>query len=262
MITKATGDTGNLQSFRDDLRQPGVVFGRCCITGEWGKVAAIDLGDLSVDMPDVENGVSYEDGVVTFSKAKPIVFQNQATFSKAGLEMLMAYLDSQDNPIPAVTPELVYKWQVSYTDGSALAQFQVNPDTYEEQEINSKEIDHSRVAQLSIVPNFPNVARSEGMPTYTFVSDSGKFYKNGEEIDNMFDAGYVPGAEVIYARKVNMTFGSVMQSASLDRSIQAAHTSVLQLMGWKVGGLHGDGPGCIIGIDERGQWRPYEYIEG
>jgi hypothetical protein len=255
--------TKSLQAFRDDLREPKVTFGRCCITGEWGKVSAIDLGDISIDMPDIENGVQYdaESKAVAFTKAKPVVFHNQALFSRGGLEKLMAYMDSQDNPIPAVTPELAYKWQVNYTDGSALSQFQVNPGTDEFEEVNSAEIDHARVGQLSIVANFPAVERSEGLPTFTFVKESGKFYKNGEEIDTMFDHDYRPDSEVIYARKVNATFGSSMQVGSLDRNIMSAHISVLQLMGWKVGGLHGEGPGCIIAVDDRGHWRPYEYIE-
>ena len=264
MVTKAIPpeETGTLQAFRDDLREPKVTFGRCCITGEWGKVAAIDLGDISIDMPDTENGVEYTDGHVQFTKARPQVFNNQALFSRNGLLKLMAYIDSQENPIPSVTPELVYKWQVTYTDGSALSQFIVNPETFLEEEINSANIEHSRISQLSVVSNYPSVERAEGLATYTFVKESGKFYRNGVELDTMYDNDYQPDSEVIYARKVNMTFGSAMITNSLDRGIQTVHTAVLQLMGWKVGGLHGDGPGCIIAVDERGHWRPYEYLEG
>ncbi len=257
-------EDAKLQAFRDDLREPKVTFGRCAITGEWGKVAAIDLGDISINVPNIDDGVLYdsETKAVTFTKARPVIFQNQALLSKAGLEKLIAYLDDQTNPIPSVTPELVYKWQVTYTDGSALSQFKTRPETGEDEEINSREIDFTRIAQLSVVPNFPAIPRAEGLPTYTFVQQTGQIYRNGEVLDLMFDSDYKSDATVIYARKVNITFGSGMIPNSLDRNIVAAHTSVLQLIGWKVGGLHGDGPGCIIAIDERGNWRPYEYIEG
>ena len=252
-----------LQAFNDDLRKPKVTFGRCAIMGEWGKVAAIDLGDISINVPDIEEGVVYDEATkeVTFTKAKPVVFQNQALFSKQGLEKLMTYIDSQDNPIPAVTPELVYKWQVTYTDGSALSQFNTNPENGKDEEINANQIDFERIAQLSVVSNFPAVPRAEGLPTFTFVKETGQIYCNGGLFDLMFDGEYRPDSEVIYARKVNMTFGSGMIPGSLDRQITNAYTSVLQLLGWKVGGLHGKGPGCIIAIDERGNWRPYEYIE-
>lgn len=266
MIEKAVDipEDKKLQAFRDDLREPKVTFGRCAITGEWGKVAAIDLGDISIDVPDIEEGVVFDETTreVTFTKAKPVVFQNQALFSKQGLEKLMAYVDSQDNPIPAVTPELVYKWQVTYSDGSALSQFRTNVESGEDEEVNSDQIDFERIAQMSIVPNFPAVAGAEGLPTFTFVKETGQIYRNGSLFDLMFDGEYHPDSTVIYARKVNMTFGSAMKQASLDRQIMNVHTSVLQLLGWKVGGLHGEGPGCIIAIDERGNWRPYQYIEG
>lgn len=227
-----------LRAFRDDLREPKVSFGRCCITGEWGKVVAIDLGDISINTSD----------------EGPKVFNNQALFSKVGLEKLINYMDSQDNPIPTVTPELVYKWQVSYVDGSAISQFRINPETMEEEETCSKEINFSQVAQFSIVP------RKEGLPTYTFVKETGKIYKNGVELDLNYKAPYIADSEIVYARKVNIVFGSVVQQNSLDRNIQASHSSVLQLIGWKAGGLHGSGPGCIIAIDERGHWRPYQYL--
>lgn len=263
MVTKAEPPEGTktLQAFRDDLREPKVTFGRCCVTGEWGKVIAVDLGDISIIAPDIENGVEYNDGKVTFTKAKPKVFSNQATFSRDGLEKLMSYMDSQENPIPAVTPELVYMWQVTYPDGTGRAQFETNPLTFEQYENNSSVIDHSKIVQLSIIPNRDEPKAAE-LPTFTFVKDTGKFFKSGEELDTMFDTEYTKDSEVIYARKVNMTFGSAMITNSLDRGIQTVHSSVLQLMGWKVGGLQGAGPGCIIAVDERGQWRPYEYIEG
>lgn len=263
MITKAE-NTDDLQEFCDDLRAPKVTFGRCGITGEWGKIVAIDLGDISIEIPDVDDGVEFDQDTkkVNFTKSKPVVLHNQALLSKPGLQRLMDFIDSQENPIPAVTPELVYKWQVNYTDGTALSQFITDSKNGEITESNSSEIDHSRVVQLSIVANFPELPRSADLPTYTFVKETGKFYCNGQEIDTTYEGSYQSDSELIYARKVSMTFGSAMKYNSMDRDIQNVHSSVLQLIGWKTGGLHGSGPGCIIAIDERGYWRPYEYIEG
>jgi hypothetical protein len=250
-----------VEPFRDDLREPKVLFGRCCITGEWGKVIGIDLGDISLEAPDTENGVLFENGKVTFTKANPIILNSQATFSRDGLEKLMAYLDSQDNPIPSITPELVYKWHVLYTNGAGISQFVSDQNTYETVEIPSGDIDFSRLRQISVVPNFPAVARAQGLPTFSFVKEKGTFYQGGQELDVMFNGEYDPESSVVYARKVNITFGSQMEPNGLDRNITGAYTSVLQLLGWKVGGLTGPGPGCIIAIDERGHWRPYEYSE-
>jgi hypothetical protein len=242
--------------FRDDLRKPKVVFGRCGITGEWGKCITIDLGDISVQTPDTERGVTIDDetGSAEFKFWKPVIIQNQMTVSELGLRKLLEYMESQDNPIPVLTPELVYKWMVIYDDGSALTQFRIKPDTEDEEEVNSREIDFSRVAQISIVPHF-----DPELPTYTFVKETGKIYRAGEEIDLMYDGLYQPEATVVYARKVTHTWGS-QATNDLSRHITNTHTNVVQLLGWKVGGLQGPGPGMIIAIDERGNWRPFDYM--
>jgi hypothetical protein len=168
--------------------------------------------------------------------------------------MLLDYMASQDNPIPGITPVLVYQWQVTYTDGSGLSQFFVNPGTDEEEETNSAAIDMSRVSQISLVPRY-----TTDLPTYTLVKETGKIFKNGEEIDLMYEGEYVPDSDIVYARKVTHTWGSQMATNCLDREITNTHTTVLQLMGWKVGGLAGPGPGLIIAVDDRGNWRPWEY---
>jgi len=255
-VLEVAAKPGKEVSFRDDLRAPLVVFGRCCVTGEWGKVITIDLGDIAVDAPDTEHGVEYdpETKETKFNVWKPAIFQNQATFSKKGLEMLIDYMDSQANPIPGVTPDLVYAWQVSYIDGSALQQFRMNGEEVEE--LHAGHIDFGRVSQISVVPRFDTA-----LPTYTFVKETGKIFRNGAELDLDYEGDYKPDSEIIYARKVTHTWGSVMSPNSLNRGIEGMATTVLQLLGWKVGGLTGFNPACIIAIDDRGNWRPWEYVD-
>jgi hypothetical protein len=244
-----------LVEFRDDLKPPKVVFGRCSLTGEWGKCLALDLGDMSIQTPDLERGVEHdpETGEVHFLYWKPVVFENQATFSEAGLKKVLDYLASQENPIPGICPDLVYKWQVLYIDGTALSQFRMVNDT--EEEVNSKEINFPNVSQISVVSHHTS---EDSLPTYTFVKETGKIYRAGVELDLMYEGDYHPDAEIVYARKVTHTWGSQMEG--LDRNITNLHSAVLQLLGWKIGGLKGPGPGLIIAIDEYGNWRPWEYI--
>jgi hypothetical protein len=206
-------------------------------------------------MPDTEKGIELVDGEVKFSLWKPLLYKNQATFSEPGLRMLLDYMASQDTPIPGITPVLVYQWQVTYTDGSGLSQFFTNPETGEEDETSSAAIDMSRVAQISLVPR-----HTTDLPTYTLVKETGKIYKAGEEIDLMYEGAYDSESTIAYARKVIHTWGSQMATNGLDREITNTHTTVLQLLGWKTGGLTGPGPGVIIAVDDRGQWRPWEYI--
>lgn len=258
LVTESEAD--KLVSFRDDLRPPKVVFGRCAITGEWGKCVTIDLGDICFQAPDTERGVEYDPktGDVRFTIWKPAVFNNQLTISELGLKRLLEYAESQENPIPGITPELVYKWQVSYRDGSALTQFRMEND--EEVEVNSQEIVFSEVAQFSLVPRYPGGS----LPTFTFVKETGKFFCNGAEIDTMYDGPYFPESELVYCRKVAHTWGSGVGPNGLDRQITNVYTNVLQIFGWRVGGFTAfvekhDTPGCIIAVDERGNWRPYDY---
>ena len=210
---------------------------------------------MSIQVPDTERGVKQdpETGEIRFEYWKPVVFQNQATFSEAGLKKLLDYMASQENPIPGICPDLVYKWQASYTDGTVLSQFQTAVDGTEN-EIVSTEIAFDRVAQFSVVPRY---VTEESLPTYTLVKETGKIFKAGVELDLMYEGEYRPDSDVIYARKITHTWGSQIQG--LSRDITNTHTTVLQLLGWKIGGLKGPGPGLIIAIDERGNWRPWEY---
>lgn len=258
LVTENEAD--KLVSFRDDLRLPKVVFGRCAITGEWGKCVTLDLGDICFQAPDTERGVEYdpETGKVNFTIWRPAVFNNQLTVSELGLKRLLEYAESQENPIPGVTPDLVYQWQVSYKNGSALTQFRMDEDS--EVEVNSQDINFGEVSQFSIIPRFPGGS----LPTFTFVKESGKFFCDGASIDTMYEGDYFLESELIYCRKVAHTWGSSVGPSGLDRQISNVHTTVLQIFGWRVGGFQAfsqklDTPGCIIAVDERGNWRPYDY---
>lgn len=249
-----TETEGVPQAWSDNIRQPEVSFGRCALTGQWGKVVMVDLGDMSIEAPDLTSAVMV-DGEVRFEKWSPVVYNNQMTVSREGLEGLLAYLDSQDNPIPGITPDLIYAWQVSYKNGDGLRQFQYDGD--EEVEINSNQIDKPEVAQLSLVSHFGDAA----LPVFTFVKSTGLIYRNGALLDLMYDGEYDPEADLIYARKVHHTWGSQMQASSMGRTITNASTSVVQLIGWKQGGFASKGRACIIAVDEQGSWRPWEYNE-
>jgi hypothetical protein len=242
---------------RPDLRPPEVQFGRCCITREFGKVVAVDLGDIAIEAPVTDEGVEYnaETGEVTFNKWKPAVFATQALFSEEGLEMLLAWSRSQESPIPMITPELVYAWMVNYKNGSALAQFRVGEDD-KEIEVNSKEIDKAEAQSVTLSPR-----GNRDLPIYSFAVDTGRFYRNGQEIDTDYDGEHPENAPMVYGRKVTHTFGSSM-GPQLARTLISAHTTVLQLIGWHEAGMDGlspDRPGrCnIIAVDDRGNWRPW-----
>lgn len=244
-----------ITQFRDDLREPSVSFGRCAVTGEFGPVINIDLGDLSVEAPNVDKGVEIdpETKEITFTCWRPVIFETNISLSEMGLVKLLEYLKSQDSPIPAVKPVLLYMWQVMYTDGSVQAQFELNATTQEEEEFHSGVIDFTRIHQISVVPRGIN---SE-LPTATYVVEGHKFFVGGKEIDVEYDNLPSIPEDVLpyYARKVTHTWGSVM-GAHLTRDVQNAHTTVLQLVGWQTpDGLHK----CIVSIDERGNWRPWSY---
>ena len=248
-----------LTEFRDDLRQPGIVFGRCNLTGEMGKCVSIDLGDISIECPDASRGVTVDDdGSVHFSIWKPRVFQQQLTLSPEGLRKLLAWSENQEAPIPTVTPHLVYAWQIMFKDGSRLTQFYTNPETGEEEENNTRIVDWSNVAIIELVSHYPEETI---LPRYTFVTDTGKIYKEDQEIDLAYYDPFLPGAKPYYARKTTHTFGSIMLRRSLNRTIQVQKTSVLQLLGWRLAGVdEGISPCCLIAIDEFGSWRPWQYV--
>lgn len=250
-----------LAAFRNDLRAPHVVFGRCVLTGQWGKCVALDLGDMVFHAPNVEEGVrqDLETGKISFTQFDPVTFNNQALFSEAGLQMLLQYCQSQDNPIPTLTPDLVYQWKVLYSDGSGLCQFRSDGQDGVI-EATGADIDFARVHQLSVSPR---LLPEDVLPTYSFIKATGQFYKGSEPLDVGYEGPYVPDSEIVYCRKVAHTWASNM-GTQLDRTISPVHTNVLQIMGWRVGGLPAvvdrqPTPGCLIAIDERGNWRPYDY---
>lgn len=130
------------------------------------------------------------------------------------------------------TPTLVYQWMVTYKDGTGFSQFE------DEIENNSRDINYDEVAQVNVLPQFSGM-----LPGFTFVRETGKFFKAGEEIDPEYPNEYPgPEAPFYYARKVTHTWGDF------------THTTVLQLLGWKT-----ETQRCIIAIDERGNWRPWQY---
>lgn len=245
-----------LVQFRDDLREPTIAWGRCLVTGEWSPVVGLDPGDISIECPRTDKGVEYDPVTkeVTFTVWQPQVLEQQVTFSKEGLLKLLAWMDDQTLPVPTITPVLVYKWQVLYNDGNALSQFQYEPGTEQEVEVNSREIDFDRVTQISVLPR--DTQGDSVLKGYTFVPETAKFYCNGQEVDVDYEFDhFVPGAKPFYCRKVTHTWGSVIGNG-LSRNIQDAHTTVLQILGWHT---YNGGPCCLISIDERGNWRPWSY---
>lgn len=247
-----------IAEFRDDLRPPQIVFGRCNVTGEMGKCVALDLGDISIECPDYTRGVTVDDeGNVNFSIWKPKVFQQQLTVSEDGLRKLLEWAEGKDVPIPTVTPYLAYAWQIMYKDGSRLSQFYHNQETGEEEETNTRVVDWGNVALIELVSHYPTEVV---LPRYTFVVETGKFYKEDAELDLGYSDPFLPDSTPFYARKVVHTFGSVMVKRSLNREVNVQKSTVLQLLGWRVGGTEaGATPCCIIAIDDMGTWRPWKY---
>lgn len=239
--------------FRDDLREPTVGWGRCAITGEWGPTVALDLGDISVEAPLVDEGVEYDPNTkeVVFTRWRPVIFEQQLTVSRPGLEKLLSWLDDQAMPVPTLTPVLVYQWRVLYTDGSSLSQFECDSGSNDIRENRSDLIDFSRIQQASIVPREPG----SDLAGYTYDWPSNVIYRNGLPIDVEYNGDRPEGASVFCRRKVTHTWGSVM-GEGLSRELQNAHTTVLYLIGWHT---YENGPCCIISVDERGNWRPWQY---
>lgn len=251
-------------AFRADLRKPEVAFGRCAITGEWGKVVCIDLGNISIESPNTEKGVSYDPstGQVNFSVWDPKVFEQQLSVSRNGLQMLMDFIDNEESPIPAITPESVYQWTAMHTDGSVISQFfyELNGDT--EQEQDSSNIRMSELHELRLLPHGVD---NDVLPQYTYVPGSNKFFRNGVEIDVMYDGDRPADAVTVYCRHNTITMGSILKPGSLSRALQLGHITVLQCIGWCVGGIDALGDPnakkCLICVDERGNWRPWKYTE-
>jgi hypothetical protein len=200
-----------------------------------------------------------KDGEVQFSQWHPTVFQQQLLVSTEGLKKLLSWADGQDVPIPTITPFLAYAWQLMYKDGSTLTQFWTDPETNEERENLTRDIDWSRVNTFQIVSHYPE---EKILPVYTFVPATGKIYKGDDELDLAYDGIYPDNARPFYGRHNHHSMGSVMIKRSLDRAIQLQKSSILQLLGWITTDL-GAGPGlcCLICVDETGEWRAWEYVK-
>jgi hypothetical protein len=242
----------HIVSLRPDIRPPELVFGRCAVTGEWGPCITIDLGNISIDAPVITEQVDYDPDTkaVVFNKWEPVIFQQNLTVSRNGLAMLMNYLDSQENPIPAITPNLVYKFQIMHRDGSIVSQFEYD-ENGKESESDTKGVDWARVKEIRIVARYTDESQ---LPTYIFNCETGKFYQNGQEIDTYYEKAMPEGAIPFYARDTHLTFGSILKPNSLNRQIEVGSASVIQCLGWETKEAR-----CIIGVDERGAWRPWKY---
>lgn len=248
-----------LRPFRDDLRDPQMVFGRCTVTGEWGNCIALDLGPISIEAPDATRGVTLdEDGNVQFSVWNPYVFQNQLTISPAGLMLLLNWSEGKTASLPEIKPNLVYAWQIMFNDGARMCQYHIDPDTGEEVETNTREVDWSQVSQIDIVSHYPE---ERTLPVYTFITATGKIYKDNVELDLAYDEPMPEDASPCYARHNNHTYSSLMIQRSLSRDIIVQNSKIYQILGWRVGGL-GSGVNlcCLIAIDEKGEWRAFEYV--
>lgn len=264
-----TAERPILQEFRDDLKSPEIQFGRCAVTGEWGKVVAIDLGALAFEHPDFDNGVEYDPDTkeVTFTKWRPIVHQSQVSLSEGGLEKVLSWMRNQASPVPSVTPNLVYQWLVRYEDGHILSQFCHDPETEGEIEHTSREIDYSRnVIQCEILPR--DVSDTD-LPKYALDLREGTFFKDGVCINAEIDYEGIFDPEqhkLVYMRKVMATFGSRIRPKSMARDIALATSAVNQLLGWSMDGKGGflreneELPCCVISIDDYGMWRAYRQV--
>lgn len=256
-----------LQEFRDDLQAPMIEFGRCAVTGEFGKVAVIDLGALSFEHPDVDKGVDYDTKTkkVTFNNWKPIIHQSHVCLSESGLRRVLEWMGNQANPVPSHTPDLVYQWLVRYTDGSILSQFRMG-ENEEEEEVRSSLIEFDRVAQCEVIPR---ELGDTSLPKFALDLRSGNFFRDGQCINEEIDYPGTFDPEVhtlAYGRKVMATFGSHLKPGRMSRTIHIASSSVHQILGWSEGGkagLHNDArlPCSIISIDDNGLWRPYKQVK-
>jgi len=213
------------------------------------------MGELSIDSPVVDDGVLYDEETkqVTFTRWRPQVFETQALFSLAGLDILRGMLEDSPSPVPSFKPHLIYAWRFLMASGEMLSQFWSSPETTEELTRSTKGIDMSDVIQVQVCPHYTS---EDFLPSYTYNHQDGSFYKAGVQIDLDYEGGpRPPDAQPYYARKVSQTMGSTLMHNSMERGVSLLSSSVLQLVGWVVD----ENSRCIISIDERGQWRPYDY---
>lgn len=225
-----------------------VAFGRCAVTGEWGKCMSINLGDISVQAPDTENGVvSDPDGRVRFTQWAPVTFNTQVTLSEAGLQQLMDQCKSAENPLPTLNPDLVYGWEARYKNGCTVRQFTRHYPT--EVETRYGDLELKEVFEMSLMGR--GIA---GLASYSINMEKGKFYQNGQPIDVGYEGDYSEDALPFAARKIVHTWGSEVHDA--ERSVTNAYTTVLYLLGW----TSANGTRCLIAVDNRGSWRPFDYV--
>lgn len=236
---------------RTDLRPPAVQFGRCLITGEWGAVVALDLGDLTVNSPITTEGVEFDqNGQPVFTKWQPHIFETSATFSKQGLEMLLKSLADQDVPVPPIKPPSAYMWQLLMASGAVIPQFSLIPGTEEFEERHTGGINWADVKQISLVP-----FEKADLPTFTYNVETDQFYRAGALIDVDYGQERPANALPYAKRHVSITTASAM-GAGLARNVGAANITVNQWIGWETPDKT---RACIIAVDERGGWRPLSY---
>lgn len=239
--------------FREDLRQPKAMFGRCGITGEWAQCIAVDLGDVSIPYPDMEKA-QFDTAFkrVTFPELIYKSLQIQLMVSKKGLEILSSMLEHQSkNSGVTVTPKLVYQWSVYYNDGETLNQFTEEDDILIEHTL--RDIDFDRVTAIELNPLIAD------LPTYKFNLATGEIRKNDELLDFTYTkhTPFLPGeTEIVLCRQNTILFGSTQED--LERDVEVSNVSTLYLLGWRVGGISAEaGKGLVIAVDERGYWRPF-----
>ena len=235
-------------------RMPEVEFGRCAITGEWSKCITVDLGDMSILHPGYMKHDS--DGSEEWIEPETVVYSNQVTLSTQGLDALKGYLESQDNPIPLILPNLVYQWFVIFRNGESLTQFHYD-------ETGSIPVEEkfpldriTDIIQVSLQP-----IEDTRLPNYSFVWETGLFYCNGQLLDTGYEDVYNPAKALpINTRFNSVMFASAIKPNGLGRFINHAH-NVTYSLGW-IGGAwdNKEVPRNLIAIDSTGEWREYDQI--
>jgi hypothetical protein len=266
----AVGPPANFDDLAPMIRQPKIEFGRCAITGQFGKCVAVDLGSITVDEPNPKAGYHLNDaGEIEPNAFRPAIFASQVVLSEVGLLRLAAYVAGGESPIPGITPDEVYQWEVQRKDGSAQRQFYHEEAEEKRVTWDLNTINWDEFLSLTVRPhNMPEGA----LPFYSYSLVTHDFMRNGVVIDDLdyyHDEDLpVPDDDemkVVYFKKVHHTYGTAVHLGSMQRNFTGQHSTVLQVFGWAVGGIEAvidpeaKTPCCLIGVDERGEWRPYLY---
>lgn len=249
------------------LRQPKIEFGRCAITGQFGKCVAVDLGNITVDEPNPDAGYYIDDkGKVMPNAFRPAIFASQVTLSVEGLSRLAVYLGIAESPIPGITPAEIYQWEIQFKNGTTIRQFyhEGTEEKRNTEDLNC-DIDWGQALSLTIRPH----NQPEGsLPFYSYSVHSGDFFRNGvaiTDLDYEVTDNDPTTFTIVYFKKVHHTFGTGVLPGSMERQFTGCHSTMLQVFGWADGGLAAvldpdcTKSCCLIGIDERGEWRPYLY---